>query len=48
MSQSEDAIKVEGLTKVFNNSLVAVDNISFTNRNLRNAFMAIPKQIEKT
>ncbi len=30
MSQSEDAIKVEGLTKVFNNSLVAVDHISFS------------------
>jgi ABC-2 type transport system ATP-binding protein len=30
MSQSEDVIKVEGLTKVFNHSLTAVDHIDFT------------------
>ncbi len=30
MSQIEDVIKVEGLTKVFNHSLVAVDHINFS------------------
>ena len=30
MSENEDAIKVEGLTKVFNHSLVAVDHINFS------------------
>jgi ABC-2 type transport system ATP-binding protein len=30
MSEKEDAIKVEGLTKVFNHSLVAVDHIDFS------------------
>jgi ABC-2 type transport system ATP-binding protein len=30
MSQSEDVIKVEGLTKVFNHSLTAVDHIDFS------------------
>ena len=30
MSQVEDAIKVEGLTKIFNHSLVAVDHINFS------------------
>jgi ABC-2 type transport system ATP-binding protein len=30
MSQNEDAIKVEGLTKIFNHSLVAVDHINFS------------------
>ena len=30
MSENEDIIKVEGLTKVFNHSLVAVDHINFS------------------
>ncbi|MCW4019365.1 MAG: ATP-binding cassette domain-containing protein [Candidatus Bathyarchaeota archaeon] len=30
MSQNEDVIKVEGLTKVFNHSLTAVDHINFS------------------
>jgi len=30
---SEDAIKTEGLTKVFNGSLVAVDHINFSVKN---------------
>ncbi len=30
MSENEDVIKVEGLTKVFNHSLVAVDHINFS------------------
>ena len=30
MSENEDVIKVEGLTKIFNHSLVAVDHINFS------------------
>ena len=30
MSENQDVIKVEGLTKVFNHSLVAVDHINFS------------------
>ncbi len=30
MSQTENVITVEGLTKVFNNSLTAVDHINFS------------------
>ena len=30
MSENEDVIKVEGLTKVFNHSLTAVDHINFS------------------
>ena len=30
MSENEEAIKVEGLTKVYNHSLTAVDHISFS------------------
>ena len=30
---SEDAIKAEGLTKVFNGSLVAVDHVNFSVKN---------------
>jgi hypothetical protein len=30
MTQNEDIIKVEGLTKVFNHSLTAVDHIDFS------------------
>jgi len=30
MSEKEDIIKVEGLTKVFNHNLVAVDHIDFS------------------
>ena len=30
MTENADVIKVEGLTKVFNNSLTAVDHIDFS------------------
>jgi ABC-type multidrug transport system ATPase subunit len=30
MNENEDVIKVDGLTKVFNHNLVAVDHINFS------------------